>query len=208
MLLEVLILPIRSKGVMLSSSSRYEMFARVVLLLVVLGLAGCNRSGPTQSVDANAAADRAIETYDANGDGELGGEELESSPALKSAMDRFDTNNNGKLSATEIADRLNAYKSQSSTVPVSIRVRLGRNPLKEATVEFSNEPFLVTQPSIYSGVSDSLGTVRLAGEGGPVLGLPVGLYQVKITRSGGQEYIRGVEIADDAPDPARMVFSL
>ena len=198
-------IPLLSRGMVRQG---HDLLAGMALVYAVASVGCSSQLAPPDRHAPEDAARRALETYDTDQNGQLSGGEIEQSPALASAMDRIDSNNDGKLSSAEIAERLKAYDTQASTVPLSVRVRLGTRPLEMATVEFVQEEFTVAEPKAYSGTSDSLGAVSLATEGKSVGGLPVGLYRVTITRAGGEEYVRGVEVAEDSPDGTRIVFSL
>src|SRR4051812_30498357 len=78
---------------------RFWLITTVVLLASCSGKPG--RVSPPR-IDASAAAAKAVEEYDHNGDGGLDAEELTACPALLSALPRYDTDHNKALSKSEI----------------------------------------------------------------------------------------------------------
>jgi hypothetical protein len=77
--------------------------------LFILAVIGCSR-GPravdVPEVDPEAAAEQAINAYDANGDGALNSDELAKCPGIRSKLVTYDADKNGSVEQTEIANRL------------------------------------------------------------------------------------------------------
>ena len=146
-------------------------------------------------------------TYDANKDGELDAQELETCPALASAKKQRDINQDGALSADEIKKRFEAYESQSDYIAISLRVVRNEQPVANATVTMTPEAFIGADLQSYSGTTSDDGSVSVAPANGAMPGiLPIGFYQVEI--SGATAGKQGCEIADDAQHGNRLEFSL
>lgn len=177
----------------------------VLPLLSIFG--GCSDHVAPVLHEPAEAARLAIETYDANADGVIGGSEFEESPALASALERADLDGDGNLSEQEIQSRLEAYQTQSQRIGTIIRLEDGRKPLDGATVILEMESFLGDGLPVYQGAADRGGKVTLTRNGESAPMVPVGLYRVRIKRSGSdQETLRGCEIADDVPGVNSVVF--
>ena len=79
----------------------------------IFGSVGC-QTGPSAVlapyIDADDAAERAIEIYDRDGDGYITGTELDAAASLKAAMSTLDSDQDGKVSEAEVADRIRSWK--------------------------------------------------------------------------------------------------
>ena len=173
--------------------------------------AGCSLSGPPDPTrfDPQQAGQVAMETYDANADGELGETELDKVLSLKGALARVDTNRDGAMTAEEIAARIGAYESQSDYVGTSILVFAAGQPCAGATVTLELEPFMGSDFQSFVGKTNERGATEPAGEQAITPGLPTGFYRVRILKPGSNdEIVRGCEIADDVPNANRLTFSL
>lgn len=171
---------------------------------------GCSKS-QSQLVrhEPGEAAKIAIETYDANSDGRLDSNELAKSPALEASVRRFDVDRDGALTAEEIRQRLEKYQTQSEFIGAVVRLTLGGEPLADATVMLEMEPFLGENLPTFEGKSDESGTVSLMSNGKSTQLLPLGIYRVRVQRSGrNDEIILGREIADDVPGVNRLSIEL
>ena len=165
-------------------------------------------------LDPPAAASRAIELYDADGDGLLSESELESSPALRAARGQIDLDGNG-ISADELTTRMQSWidrKQALHVLPCQVYWR-GRE-LTDAEVRFIPEPFLGDAFSEAGGTTDEYGTANIvhAPEDRPdpdfPQGIRVGFYTVQVSKAGnGKEQLPakyneeselGQEVAADA----------
>jgi hypothetical protein len=109
-------------------------------------------------VDPSAAANKAIELYDKNGDGSLDEMELAASPGIYSARDRYDADGNHEVTKDEIAAHLTSiYASGTPWLSAACQVYQGGRPLKGATVRFVPEPFLKDVVKSASGITDDQG---------------------------------------------------
>ena len=160
----------------------------------VLSLWGCSgrpaRVHPPE-IDAKAAGSGAIQQYDTNGDGTIGGAELENASSLKAALKTLDTSGDGKLSTEEVTARIHAWKdSMVGRMPLSCLVKRKGIPLSDATVAFVPERFLGEAVKAASGTTDENGmaVLTIGGDGAP--GVACGLYRVEISKEvGGKETI-------------------
>lgn len=171
------------------------------------------------SVSASASARRAMTEYDTNGDGKLDKSELARCPALLRALPMIDTEHEDYLNADKIARRINAwYRSDCIIMDGSMFVSFDNAPLVGATVTFEPEPFLGSQYTTVSGVTDKRGWVDLRAPNIPVPGLYCGYYRVRVTKAvNGREAIParynagttlGVEVASDVVPERRARFDL
>jgi hypothetical protein len=160
--------------------------------------------------DAEGSAARAIELYDADGDGVLAGAELQASPALRAALAQIDADGDGRLNADEIAARMRQWQQvETSVVPIQCQVTLDDKPLAAATVHFVPAPFLSSDLLTAEGITDADGFVALSVGKTEVVGIPCGLYRVEISKADtGREVIParyntqttlGQEVYLDAP---------
>jgi hypothetical protein len=161
---------------------------RVLGLAMVL-LSGCNR-GPgairPPDVDADDAAQAAIELHDGDGDGQLSKDELLKSPALQSVAAQYDTGHDGTLSADEIGSGIDTWKRTGVGVRfVPFAVQWNGRPLAGATVRLVPAPFLGDSIKPASGETNQNGggQLNLAAEDRPknapnIALMQPGLYQV------------------------------
>lgn len=165
--------------------------------IILLGLLACGCAGAggarvePPALSPSDAAQKAIESFDANRDSLLDAAELEKCPSIKSALARFDADSDNKLSAKEIEKRLRMYQeSQSGITMVPCRVLLNGMPLRQATVVFEPEAFLGSSFRPATGTTDDNGAAALRSEGYDLDGLPYGLFRVKVSlKQGGRETI-------------------
>lgn len=184
--------------------------------ILPIAIAGCSQlpTGPSRpAFDPDSAGAKAIEQYDADGDGKIDLTEAEQSPGLLKAFRRIDQDDDSALTAIEIADRVRYYKSAATTiVSGGVQVFAENGPLGGATVTLEPEPFLGDSFTPSSGKTDGMGNTSLAGADADFPGLYLGLYRVRISRMvDGKETIParynaettlGHEAADDIPNVA------
>ena len=198
-------------------SSRVFRFGVVVVGVAVLAGWGCSRR-PSRvhppGIDAAAAGKLAIEQYDTDGDGLIGGAELTKAPSLRASMKNLDTNNDKKVSADEITARIESWQNDKvgkMSLPVTV-TRRGR-PLEGATVRFVPEKFLGDEVQPAEGETGPGGTADLTvaldpEDPMPIRGAHCGLFRVEIYKTvGGKETIPpmyntqtifGQEVSNDA----------
>jgi hypothetical protein len=191
------------------------------LSLLVL-LVGCAR-GPARvnqpTIDAGDAGSRAVEEFDADGDGAIAGEELQKAPALIAALPRLDANKDEAVSAEEISDRIKVWQQmRTGLTTFGLTVTLDGSPLTGATVTFEPASFLGDEIQPATCVTDSFGGggATIAKEDRPTPtsppGMHFGLYKVRISKvANGKETlpakyntetILGQEVANDVPEIA------
>lgn len=159
----------------------------LIMTNMLVALAGCS-SGPSRvqppSVNADAAAAKAIEQLDANADGELSDAELQAAPGLLAAKERYDADRSGALSQEEITAGIRRWsEGQLGAAALAYAVQLDGRPLPGAQVKAIPEPFLgdAIKPAV--GID---GYLAVAPEDRPKnapklpLILP-GLYRIEIT---------------------------
>lgn len=171
---------------------------------------GPQPAGSAPQLDAQASAARAIELYDASGDGALQAVELKASPALRAALAQIDADADGRLTPNEIAARIGQWQQlDSPTVPIQCQITLDEKPLAGVTVRFVPAPFLSGDLPTAQGITDADGVAELSPAGADAGGVPCGLYRVEISKiDSGRETISarynlettlGQEVSLDAP---------
>ena len=200
------------------------------ILLAILATGGCSNQPaalPTPSYDPSGSAAKAMEMYDADGDGFVAGEELENAPGLKAALKNLDKDGDGKVSESEVAERVKKWERvTTSAISFEAIVVLDGKPLDDAKVTLVPEDFM--------------GGVVQAGEGTTVLGgrfkpsipkdkrptptfrpgMQLGIYKVQISKEVdgvetipakyNSETVLGQEVSIDDPgiENKRVVYKL
>lgn len=137
------------------------------LVAVALGAAmvglistGCSSPG-AGGIQPEAAAARAMELYDANGDAALDADELKKAPALAVAIAAYDTDGNGRIEANEIAQRLTRlYQPSLDLAEVAIQVTADGQPLSGAVVRLRPAEFMGPGMISAEGITDETGTAK------------------------------------------------
>jgi hypothetical protein len=196
----------------------------ILVSMLALSFASCS-FGPSPvhqpSIDASAAASRAIETYDKNGDAVISGDELEKAPALKAGLPRIDTSGDKGASADEIAARINTWKQmRTGLTSFTFTVTVDGAPLTDAIVTFEPDPILGDDIKAATSTTNVSGRGRASVPAPPdaqpseiVPGMQIGLYRVKVSKIvGGKETIAakyntettlGQEVALDVAEIAK-----
>lgn len=121
---------------------------------------GCSSPGAA-GIHPEAAAARAMELYDANGDAALDADELKKSPPLAIAVTAYDADSNGRLVANEIAQRLTRlYQSSIDLAEVTIQVTADGQPLSGAVVRLRPAEFMGPGMISAEGITDETGSAR------------------------------------------------
>lgn len=157
-------------------------------LLILLLVAGCG-SGPKRLAyegpawNPSSQAAKIIEMHDADGNGVLGPEELEKSPAMKAALRFGDRNRDGKLDQTEIMARLSFFRdSRTYRAKTVCLVTSSGKPLAGVAVRFVPEEAIAGVIGPAQGVTDASGRAAMAVEGAAQPGVPPGFYKVEILK--------------------------
>jgi hypothetical protein len=199
-----------------------------LVLLPVLGAAlgvvvGCSDRPSRLSAPGipGDAPQQAIELYDGDGDGAIGGVELDKSPPLKSGLKRADGDGNGQLTADEIASRIAAWKNSGLALSrLAVTVQKGGQKVEGAEVKLVPEPFLGEGVKAASGTTDSDGVAHLRISDDPdESGVHLGYYRIEVSKkgSGGKEILpasnntstqHGVEVAPDDPNMGGFTVKL
>lgn len=182
---------------------------------------------PLPSFSPESSAAKAMELHDANGDGFLDEQELDSAPGIKASLPNTDTDKDKRVSEEEIAERIRSWQQMRvGLMSVQCAVYLDKQPLAGATVTFEPEPCM--EGAIYAAeaVTGGAGTARpkVPKENRPSPdsppGMQAGFYLVKVSKlEGGTETIPakyntntilGQQIAPDdyAIANRRVIFSL
>ena len=172
-----------------------------LLSLGILLHTGCGStpSSRLQRHDPSTVAAKAMEAYDANGDGKLAKDELKAVPSLAASGRRVDLNHDGEITTEEIQTRMEQIDPMSDFVGLDVRILSKGQPLEGAHVTFVPEPFMGDGYQTFSGTTVAGGGCPLVGDGRQLPGIPVGFYTAKIVHSAqGIDAARGIEIADDA----------
>ena len=152
---------------------------------LVSGCGGLSELKPPQ-VNADEAADAAIEAYDSDGDSKLSETELAKLPAL--TVKGADKDGDSQVSAEEIAARIRLWsEGETGIMSFYCMVTLDGRPLEGAEVKLDPEPFLGDAVKPASGVTRSDGAILkidpalLPEEDRYLRGVQPGLYKVRIT---------------------------
>lgn len=196
------------------------------LVIAILLSAGCSgRPGAIRppNVDADDAAEAAIEQHDRNGDGQLAKDEWSASPVLASIAKRFDTSGDAVLDAGEISNGLAAWQLSGIGVrSVPFTVTLDGRPLGGAIVRLIPADFFdgAIKPATGQASPTGGGLLGMAPEdmppNAPKMALvQPGLYRVEITHPSKRmpakyntETTLGIEISSGNPGPEGAVWRL
>lgn len=141
------------------------------------------------SINPSAAAAQAMSEYDADGDGELSGDELKKCPGILASMGRYDTSGDGQVSAAELSERLTQWKVEGvGLISLICRVQIDGELLSGAEIRLVPESFLGEAFKPCSGTTSGQGRASIITANAD---LPpqqqnlraalVGLYKVRIT---------------------------
>jgi hypothetical protein len=178
-----------------SSAKRRPKLRRLrTVALAAAGLvatAGCSKSGLSKApdVDTRAAADHAMDNFDANKDGAIEKSELTKSPPLVAALPSFDANHDGRLDANEIdAGLTQMYASSMNLTEMTCTVTRNGRPLVGAKVRLLPMEMLGDEMPSAEGITDESGTAHpavsaefLPTEFNQKALMYPGLYRVEIT---------------------------
>ncbi len=137
------------------------------------------------AIDAQAAAKAAIDLYDKDGNGTIGGEELKAAPALAAAMADLDEDQDEAVSQEEIVARITAWQdSKIALTNHDCQVMRGEEPLIGATVTLVPEAFLGSEVQTASGITDEEGIAEMSIADLPegVVGVHLGFYRVRVSK--------------------------
>ncbi|MDO4858755.1 MAG: hypothetical protein Q4A17_12515 [Thermoguttaceae bacterium] len=172
------------------------------LLIASFLFIGCGRAKPkAPALDPSGMAAKAIELYDANGNGKIDGDEFDKTPALKFALKEIDADKDKALSADEIQKRLEAWQASGITLTAPLfQCKIGGKTVKEGTMKLTPEPFLGETFPAAEGTFVNGACQPGAPNAGNYQAIPVGFYTVEVssptgTISAGQ---CGVEVFDDS----------
>jgi hypothetical protein len=194
-----------------------------VLMLLAAGCSGRPGAIRPPDVDADAAAELAVELHDRNGDGHLAKDEWSASPALVAVAPSYDKNRDDTLSVDEITTGFAGWNQSgvgARVVPFTLTWN-GR-PLPGATVRLAAAPFFDGALKGASGQSGPGGTGQLdmAPEDRPhnapdIRLMQPGLYHVEITHPSvkipekfNSQTTLGIEITGSNPGPEGITWSL
>ncbi len=164
----------------------------IAAYLMLVAVYGCSNRPPTlkpPKFDGEDAGIAAMKQYDTDGDGVVGGDELNHAPSLNFALDRLDEDQDDCISAAEVTRLIDDKWKQDAAGVIRIKcvVELDGKPLDGATVTFDPENFLgegIVYPA--SGVTRAgLTTLSVATENlvhPNARGVAPGLYLVRISK--------------------------
>jgi hypothetical protein len=148
---------------LVSKSSCSGLISAIVALAVSSGCSSGPSTIDTPSVNPAAAAEKALELYDKDGNRSLSNEELVACPGIGAAAKRYDTNGDRLISRDEIAAHLQAiFSSGVGLIPVTCRVTSATQPLANAAVRFIPDPLLESSLQPALGNTDANGIAVMA----------------------------------------------
>ena len=200
------------------------------ILLTTLASGGCSNQPaalPTPTYNPSGSAAKAMEMYDADGDGFVAGDELENAPGLKAALKNLDKDGDGKVSESEIVERVQKWKRTTiAAVRFDATVLLNGKPLEGASVTLEPEEFMGGVVQAAYGTTDIAGGFRpsIPKENRPSpsfrSGMQLGSYKVRVSKEmNGKETIpseynsetilgQEVSLDDSAIQNKRVVYRL
>lgn len=157
-----------------------------IAMLLVAIVAGCSNRPPREDApdwSPQTMADAAVTQLDTSGDGKIDDEEVLQAPGLAEAFDLLDADHDGHLSAEEIESRLELYeKMKTAFVRTSVEVRMDGRPLPGVFVKLSPEPFQGDIVLPATGMTDHVGIAAPKTEGQAIPAMQPGFYQVDLYR--------------------------
>lgn len=166
---------------MTTPAKRFRLPAQMCVL-TALGCAGGPSAVEVPEVDPATAAAAAIKTYDANGDGALGPDELAYCPAMFAKLAAYDVDQSGSVEQAEIAARLGElFKHNPGATQLNCAVIYHGRPLADAEVVFEPEAYLGREIQAARGVTDAAGVAAMAI---PTEFLPEHLHRLKALHYG------------------------
>jgi len=186
-------------------------------------LTGCSgrSSRVKQPAYRSGAGAAAVDAYDTNGDGAIGGAELERVPALRESLKQVDANGDGLLTAEEIDKRIQSWRdSKIAEMAVMCQVLLDGSPLAGARVEFEPEPFLGPNLKPASGTMGANGEARVSMAAEHLSdprypGVACGWYKIRVTSNDRKIPARyntqttlGCELAMNIPYQGKLLIEL
>ena len=139
---------------------------KLVFALGTALAAGCSSQPDAfeaPDVNAESAAEQALDLYDSNGDDALNRQELTRCPGMLGKMKLYDANSNGSLERDEIVQRVAELLNRGTGgTTLSAQVYLNGSPLRGATVVLEPEPYLGGEVQAAQGVTNGAGTTNLA----------------------------------------------
>lgn len=195
-------------------------------IAVILGatlLVGCSGAQSRLAAPGVAAdaGEEAISQFDNNGDGALGGEELQQVPSIKSSLNRTDQNGDGKITADEIDARVAVWKNSGLALTrLAVTVLKNGSPVSNADVTLVPAEFLGPAIKAAKGTTDSEGVAHMRISKDPdESGVHLGYYRVEVSKkdAAGSETLpesnntatqHGVEVTPDDPRVNRLTVNL
>ena len=167
---------------------------------LLVQVSGCSGSpgGKLKAYDPPTAAAKAIELYDANGDGKLAADELTKSPALAVSARRLDSNRDSMLTADEIQARFEEAAKWPKLIGLDTWVSARGRPLVGAELTLTPEPFMGDNYPVFKGSTVEGGGYVSPTDERELIGVPAGFYTLRVVHPGQRiDIVRGIEIASD-----------
>lgn len=153
-----------------------------LFLAAVIGCDNGPRAVEVPEVNPATAAEKAIRTYDGNGDNALGPDEMAKCPGMLAKLSAYDADKNGSINQAEIAARLGElFKHNPGATQLNCAVTYRGRPLADAEVVFEPEGYLGDEIQVARGVTDAAGVAAM---GIPSEFLPEHLHRLKALHYG------------------------
>lgn len=170
---------------------------------------GCSQGAARVAVpdyDPDQIGAKAIELFDADGDGALSKGERSKAKSLDSAASRLDADGDGRLTADEIAARIDEYvEFRVGLAPVMVTLQKGGRPVVNAVVTYEPEEFMGSEIVPGQGTTNEEGrtVISVGAEHLPSprhSGVRPGFYRVRVQLADGsvpEKFDAGIECAGD-----------
>jgi hypothetical protein len=169
-------------------SSRF-LVGTVVCLVSSIGCTSRPSAVVGPGIDPEAAAGRAMQQYDKDGDSTLSKIELEACPGLLRAFTQIDQDGNSVITEQEIADRIKTWAtSRINMAGLYCKITFNGKPLSDARIKFVPENFLEPELKVAQGItrSDGRASIKCNDDELPASNrgtgaMYLGLYRIEIT---------------------------
>lgn len=188
-----------------------SLLCALLMLLVGTGCSGRPDALQTDFAPSRTAS-HALATYDTDSDGQIGGNELESVPAIKKNLSLYDSDGDGSVSEDELEARFETWEEAGVAFRrLDVKLTLDGRPLPNAKIIFEPEVYMSEWVKPATGTTDKAGMAKVSvapddlpaeikQRGLNLQGVYVGAYKVKIEHPGSKlpdKFRNGTTLGED-----------